>query len=114
MLTTKNVPLKKLRFILKYTEVPDITLQMIIEAGILTPGTTVHAATDDKVRGILNKDGSITLNFNNQEQTFPYPSGAARAVTRTSVNGWIFWKIKEDGQTNDLSYYKKKYIEAQN
>lgn len=99
---------------MKYTEVPDITLSMIIEAGILTPGTTVHAAHDEKILGTLNIDGSITLNTNNQEQTFPYPSGAARAITRTSVNGWIFWKIKDNGQTNDLSYYKKKYIEAQN
>lgn len=99
---------------MKYTEVPDITLRMIIEASILEAGTKVFAASDDNVTGTLNKDGSITLTIDGQPKIFPYPSGAARAITKTSVNGWIFWKINDNGSLNDLTFYKRKYVETHN
>jgi hypothetical protein len=74
----------------------------------------VYADLDKSIQGVINIDGSITLNIDKKEQTFPYPSGAARAITKTSVNGWIFWMIGEGDTLKDLTFYKKKYIEAQN
>lgn len=35
--------------------------------------------------------------------------GAGRAITKTSINGWKYWRILDNGVYNDLSYYKEKY-----
>lgn len=94
---------------MKYKEVPDITLKMIIERGIIQVGTKVYSSPDYKTVGTLDKEGAITFKINNKIKTFPYPSGAARALTKTSVNGWIYWSILEKGKYYDLSYYKEKY-----
>lgn len=94
---------------MKYLEEQDITLEMIIKVALLKPGTLVYAASDDAVTGILNDDGSITLKIDGIIKTFPYPSGAARAVRNISVSGWVFWKVKEDGKLIDLLKYKEKY-----
>ena len=96
---------------MEYIEIADITLEMIIGVGIISPGTSVYNSIDENITGILNKNGSITLNINGESKNFPYPSGAARAVVNLSVNGWIFWKIKEGGQLNNLKFYKEKYFE---
>lgn len=97
---------------MKYIEVPDITLRMIIEAGIIKAGTTLFAASDKNITATLNDDGSLNLIINNEPKIFPFPSGAARAITKTSVSGWIFWKIDDNGILNDLTFYKRKYIET--
>lgn len=104
-------PMNSSKFSMNHLEVHDITLRMIIEAGLIKAETKVFAATDDKISGVLNSDGSITLNIDNQPKNFPFPSGAARSITKTSVSGWIFWKIDDNGRINDLLFYKKKYIE---
>ena len=91
-----------------YLEQQDITLAMVIEAGLLKPGITVYAASDNNITGILNGDGSIELVINGSKKIFPYPSGAARAVRNISVSGWIFWKVKEDGKLVELLRYKRQ------
>jgi len=92
-----------------YTEIPDITLQMIIEAGIIAPNIELYNSFDESIIGTLNENGSITLTIEGKVKNFPYPSGAARAIVNLSVNGWIFWKIKENGVLNTLSFYKERY-----
>lgn len=99
---------------MKYKEIPDITLKMIIEAGIIEPGTNVYANSKDEVIGTLDINGSITVILGDEKKIFPYPSGAARAFTKTSVNGWKFWRILENGKYFNLSYYKKKFEEGHN
>jgi len=99
---------------MKYIEIPDITLKTIIESGIIKTGTKVFAISDNQITGVLNNDGSLTLNIDNQQKIFPFPSGAARAVTKTSVNGWIFWMIDDNGTINNLKFYKEKYMEIYN
>ena len=42
-------------------------------------------------------------------KTFPFPSGAGRAITKISVNGWKYWRILDNGTYNELSYYKEIY-----
>ncbi|OCX54180.1 hypothetical protein BEL04_07910 [Mucilaginibacter sp. PPCGB 2223] len=93
-----------------YIEIADVTLQMIIDAGIILPGTSVYNSVDENIVGVLNEDGSITLDINGQLKNFPYPSGAARAIVNLSVNGWIFWKIKENNLFNTLKHYKDLYL----
>ena len=94
---------------MNYKEIPDITLKMIIDAGIIAIGTKVYAYPDNKIFGTLDEEGAITVNICTELKTFPFPSGAARAIIKTSVNGWKFWRILENGQYNELSYYKEKY-----
>lgn len=81
---------------------------MVIEAGLLKPGITVYAASDNNITGTLNGDGSIELVLNGSKKIFPYPSGAARAVKNISVSGWIFWKVKENDKLVELLKYKQQ------
>lgn len=94
---------------MNYDEVPDITLKMIIDSGIIKPNTKVYGSKNLDVIGIINEDGSITISIDNQKKTFPFPSGAARYIANLSVNGWLFWKINDSGQYKELSYYKKEF-----
>jgi len=95
---------------MKYNEVPDITLKMIIDSGLIKSDTKVFASINHEIIGNINRDGSITLFINNQQKTFPFPSGAARAIVKLSVNGWLFWKILDSNQYKELSYFKQEYI----
>jgi hypothetical protein len=92
-----------------YKEIPDITLKMIIDTGIIKIGTKVYSSPNNEIVGTLDKEGAITFEIDNEIKTFPFPSGAGRAITKTSINGWKFWRILEDGIYNELTYYKEKY-----
>jgi len=94
-----------------YTEQQDITLEMIIKAGLLESGTKVYAASDSSITGTLNEDGSIELIIKGKTKIYPYPSGAARAVRNISVSGWIFWKVMEDGKLLELLTFKKRFLD---
>ncbi len=92
-----------------YKEVPDITLKMIINAGIIKSGTKVYSSPNNEIIGTLDKEGAITFEIDNEIKTFPFPSGAGRAITKTSINVWKYWRILDNGVYNDLSYYKEKF-----
>ena len=94
---------------MSYNEFPDITLKMLIEAGAILPNTKVYASKDHEIVGNINSDGSISLIINNQEKKYPFPSGAARAITKSSVNGWLFWRINISGAYIELANIKKDY-----
>lgn len=95
---------------LMYTETQDITLEMVIKAGLLQAGTTVYASSDQSITGKLNEDGSIELEIEGKKKVFPYPSGAARAVKKISVSGWIFWKVKKNNTLIELLKYKQELL----
>ena len=95
---------------MKYNETPDITLKMIIDSGLIKPDTKVFASINHEIIGKINQDGSITLFIDNLQKTFLFPSGAARAIVKMSVNGWLFWQILESDQFKELSYFKKEYL----
>ena len=97
---------------MNYSEQQDITLEMVIKAGLLEPGITVYAGSDNNVTGILNADGSIELSVDGIRKVFPYPSGAARAVRNISVSGWVFWKVLEGEQLVELLKYKQRYLKV--
>lgn len=94
---------------MKYLEEQDVTLEMIIKANLLNPGTVLYAASDNAITGVLNSDGSISLKIDGEVKKFPYPSGAARAIRNISVSGWVFWKTNEDGKLIELLKYKERY-----
>ena len=96
-----------------YKEIPDVTLRMIIDAGFIEIGTKVYSSPNNDIIGTLDKDGAITFQINNEIKTFPFPSGAARAITKTSVNGWKYWRILDNGEYYELNYYKRMYINKQ-
>lgn len=95
---------------MKYDETPDITLKMIVDSGFIKPNTKVYASIDEKISGIINIDGAIEINISGVKKVFPYPSGAARAFTKTSVNGWKFWKIDNNDDLIELAELKRKYL----
>jgi hypothetical protein len=95
---------------MNYHEIPGVTLKMIIDSGIIKPETKVYASLNHQITGNINGDGSITLFFDHQPKTFPFPSGAARAIVKTSINGWLFWKILDCDQYKELSYFKNEYL----
>jgi len=99
---------------MKYEEKPDIELKNLIDEGYIKPNTKVYASSNEKIEGLLNKDGAIILKIEGEEKIFPFPSGAARAIVNRSVNGWKFWKIKENDDYVELSVLKKRYLNKSN
>lgn len=96
---------------MQYQVIPTITLKMLIDAGILMPGIQVFVMKNDIISGVLNHDGSISININGHIKNFPFPSGAARAIENGSVNGWIYLGVKIDDTLKNLKYFRDKYIE---
>ena len=79
---------------------------MLVEAGLLRPETTVYSPTKPPASGKINNDGSITISSG---RTFYSPSGAAKAIAKSSVNGWRFWRIKEGDQYKELTVFREDY-----
>ena len=93
---------------------PTITLKMIIDAGILKPNSVVYSSLNKHITGTLNADGSLSILINKEIKTFPFCSGAARAVEDRSLNGWIYWLIEDEDELKPLDYYRTKYKEKKN
>ena len=85
-----------------YKEIPDITLKMIINVGIIKIGTKVYSSPNNEIIGALDKEGVITFEIDNEMKTFPFPSGAGRATTKTSINRWKYWRILDNGIYKEL------------
>lgn len=76
-----------------YKEIPDITLKMIINNEIIKIVTKVYSSPNNEIVGTLEKEGAITFEIDKEIKTFPFLSGAGRSITKTSINGWKFWRI---------------------
>lgn len=87
-------------------ELTEITLKMIVQAGLLQPETNIYSSTKPPVSAKINSDGSITVSFN---RTFPSPSGAAKAITNSSINGWKFWRVLVNNEHKELSFFREEY-----
>ena len=57
-----------------HLEKTNVTLKMLIESEILSPGLELVCA-NPKVHGILNGDGSIKIIMDGKEKIFPFLSG---------------------------------------
>ena len=51
---------------MRYEEIPDITLKMIINSGIIKVGTKVYSSPDNEIIGTLDKEGAITFEIDNE------------------------------------------------
>lgn len=56
-----------------------------------------------KYVAVLRRDGQIKY----AQELYPSPSGAARAATGGSVNGWGFWQYRSKGKWIPLSNIRK-------
>ena len=97
---------------MEYKIIPDVTLKMIISVGLIESGTKVYSKHNPSIEGILDENGAISFRIGDEFKRFPYPSGAARYISKTSVNGWKYWRILEDGIYNELSVYKERYKQS--
>jgi hypothetical protein len=91
---------------------PTITLEMIINQGLISPDIPVYGPNSKTSTGILNDNGSISVTVLGKAKTYPYPSGAARAIEKISLNGWLYWHVNDNGTYRNLDYFRKKYIES--
>lgn len=87
-------------------ELTEITLKMIVQAGLMEPETIIYSSTKPPVAAKVNSDGSITVPLN---RTYPSPSGAAKAITNSSINGWKFWTVLVNNEYKLLSFFREEY-----
>lgn len=86
-----------------------ITLQNLLDAGILKAGIRIYAETDSNLIATLSHSGNILLDINGSIVEKQSLSGAAKAITGKSINGWLFWKAEEAGRLETLSFFRDKY-----
>ncbi|MFN8180641.1 MAG: hypothetical protein ACO1G7_00555 [Bacteroidota bacterium] len=87
----------------------EITIKMLLESGLVEPGTIIYSDTKPVKTAKINSDGLISIDIDGNRKLYPYPSGAARAIVNLSVNGWTFWKIKINGELKEISYLRTIY-----
>lgn len=87
-----------------------ISVKHIIEAGYLTPGSSVVSINSVwPANGTVNADGSITYDGT----PHPTPSAAAAAVKGTgAVNGWDFWAVEDAAGKTSLATLRARYMDA--
>lgn len=59
-------------------------------------GTVLRAEYKGKQYAATVEGGGLTLNG----KRFSSPSAAAMAITKSPVNGWVFWECRFPGQSN--------------
>lgn len=97
---------------MEYKEYQDVTLKTMIDNGFLMPKSEIFLSIDERVTGIINSNGELEINIDGARKIFPFPSGAARAFTKTSVNGWKYWKINFQNEYIEIAELKKKYLNS--
>lgn len=80
---------------------------MILDGGLLAPGTLLYSSTNPVQTALLSSDGTIKISG---EKVFQSPSGAAKAVTDSSINGWKFWKVLVGKEYVELSVFREQYL----
>lgn len=95
---------------MSFIEYTEISLKMIVESGLITPGTVIYSSSEPQATAKINADGSVSLYINGSLKTYAYPSGAARAVTKLSVNGWTFWKIAVENEYKELAFLREQFV----
>ena len=83
-----------------------VTLADLIGAGILEPGATIYARKSYDRPATVLPDGHLDVDG----ELFDTPSGAARAITGGSVNGWPFFLLDQGG-TRSLNTLYEAYID---
>jgi GH18 family chitinase len=91
-----------------------VTLQDLDDAKSANPGQKIFSGYKDKrYEAEITATGKLRLFHDNT--TWNSLSEAARYITGTAINGWIWWHTLQDGQeclTNDLRKKLLQLIEA--
>lgn len=85
-----------------------VGLADLISAGLLEPGSTVHArrkAHSDRTATVLS-DGRLDVDG----EVFETPSGAAKSIAGKSENGWWFFLVSPTGKRS-LSDVLQEYVD---
>lgn len=84
-----------------------VKLADLLNAGLLSPGTTLIDAQEgsDSV-ALVMEDGRILLHG----QTYDTPSGAGKALTESSVNGWEFWSADTADGLRTLASLREDFL----
>ena len=88
-----------------------ITLRDIVNAGVLSPGTTVVSTNNAwPATAVLNADGTMTIDG----MTCPTPSSAANAAKGGvgTANGWEFWATEDATGKTALATYRARYLDS--
>lgn len=90
---------------------PGVTLKDLIQSGIIKSGTKLFSPTNNAI-GQIDDSGSITITINGKSQIFYSPSGAARAIEKKSINGWIYWQLidSHSNSLENLSFFREKHL----
>lgn len=78
----------------------DATIKQLIVAGLLEPGSKLHAR-----RGPWGQAACTVLDNGDLElegKTYSSPSGAARQIRKGAANGWWFWELPDGRRLKDL------------
>lgn len=84
-----------------------VKLADLLNTGLLSPGTTLIDAQEggDSVAVVL-EDGRILLHG----ETYDTPSGAGKALTESSVNGWEYWSADTPDGLRTLASLRDEYL----
>lgn len=82
------------------TQTSEVTVKDLIAAGLLPPGTVLHARPGQwgRVECTVLATGELELDGT----TYATPSGAARQVRKRASNGWYFWRHPDGRRLGDL------------
>ncbi len=83
-----------------------VTLADLIGAGLILPGTVIYARSGERTATVL-ADGRLDLDGT----PFESPSGAAKAITGYTINGWTYFRL-ERGGTRSLTDLYEQYVDA--
>lgn len=98
---------------MEFIEYTNVTLKMLIDAGVIKADTEIYSSSQPEIIGKIKSNGSISILLGSQYKTFHSPSGAAKAILKVSVNGWIFWKILFENEYKELSFLRELYLNKQ-
>jgi hypothetical protein len=81
-------------------ESSDAGLKDLVAAGLLVPGTALHARPGPwgHVECSVLANGELELDG----KAYSSPSGAGRQVRKGSTNGWVFWELPDGRRLKDL------------
>ena len=94
-------------------QLTEITIKDLVDNQILKSGTRLFLDNfdSDKYSCEITEDAMLLIEFNNSIKKWPFPSGAAKSITKISINGWIKWFLLDDN--NDkvfLSELRLRYF----
>jgi Restriction Enzyme Adenine Methylase Associated len=86
-----------------------ISFSDLMQAGIVTPGTRVHANHHGRrYEATVTRQGLLKLPGVREALSL---SGAAKQITRRETNGWAFWLVAQaDGSARSLRRLREELL----